>query len=98
MTLDEAIAALEKAKAEVGGDAPLLMADGLHVVKLPIGDGCVYVSDSPQPEEWVHVCDYCGVEMVPSDVPLIDDPEPVCCPRCRVKIEAGQMKKLARLQ
>jgi hypothetical protein len=64
MTLNEAIEALEKARLEVGGEAELLMADGLHVVKfdvmeeesfqLPDGtdghqDACVYVCDSPQP-------------------------------------------------
>jgi hypothetical protein len=51
MNLNEAIAALERARDELGGEAPLLMADGLHVVKLPVGDGAVYVSDSPQPGE-----------------------------------------------
>jgi hypothetical protein len=49
MTLDEAILALTNARAEVGGEALLLMVDGLHVMKFPIGDGCVYVSDLPQP-------------------------------------------------
>jgi hypothetical protein len=50
MNIDQAIAALTEARAEVGGAAPLLMADGLHVVKLPGGNGCVYVSDRPLPE------------------------------------------------
>jgi hypothetical protein len=50
LTVDQAIAALQRAREEVGGEAPLLMADGLHVVKLPVGDdGCVYVCDLPQP-------------------------------------------------
>jgi hypothetical protein len=50
MNLDEAIEALTKARAEVGGDAPLLMADGLHVVSFQTGDdGAVYVCDLPQP-------------------------------------------------
>ena len=49
MTLDEAIAALTDARAEVGGDAPLLMVDGLHVVRFPVDDGVVYVCDLPQP-------------------------------------------------
>jgi hypothetical protein len=62
MTLDEAIAALTKARAEVGGEAPLLMADGLHVVSFDArkaapdigfgpGTAAVHVSDSPQPED-----------------------------------------------
>jgi hypothetical protein len=50
MNLDEAIAVLTKARTKVGGDAPLLMADGLHVVSFPTGDdGAVYVCDLPQP-------------------------------------------------
>lgn len=49
MTVNEAIAALEAAKVEAGGEAPLLMVDGLHVIKFPVGDGCVYVSDAPPP-------------------------------------------------
>jgi hypothetical protein len=97
MTLDEAILALTNARAEVGGGALLRMVDGLHVVKFPIGDGCVYVSDLPQPEEWAHLCDYCRAELVPSKVPLIDDPELVSCPACRAKIDAGQLKESARL-
>jgi hypothetical protein len=64
MTIDEAIAALAKAREEVGGDALLQMVDGLSVVKFdarpaevlprPDGDGeihlraCVYVCDRPQ--------------------------------------------------
>jgi hypothetical protein len=52
MTVNEAIEALTRARDEVGGDAPLLMADGLHVVDFPlVGDGCVYVCDVPQPED-----------------------------------------------
>jgi hypothetical protein len=50
MNIDEAIAALTKARAKVGGDAPLLMVDGLHVEQFPIGDGCVYVSDPLEPK------------------------------------------------
>ena len=59
MTVNEAIRALTEARDKVGGDAPLLMADGLHVVSLLdghhpgyiAGEGppCVYVCDSPQP-------------------------------------------------
>jgi hypothetical protein len=48
MTIDEAIAALTEAKAEVGREAPLLMADGLPVVSFPVGDGAVYVCDLPE--------------------------------------------------
>jgi hypothetical protein len=51
MTIDQAIRALTEARDKVGGDAPLLMADGLHVVKFPVGDACAYVCDLPQPEE-----------------------------------------------
>jgi hypothetical protein len=52
MTLDEAIAELNRAKAELGGNAPLLMADGLNVVSFNRGDdGCLYVCDVPQLEE-----------------------------------------------
>jgi hypothetical protein len=50
MTIHEAIVALTKARKELGGDALLLMADGLQVVDFPLGDDCVYVSDVPQPE------------------------------------------------
>jgi hypothetical protein len=50
MTVNDAIEALERARLEVGGEAPLLMVDGLQVVEFPLGDCCVYVSDSPQPE------------------------------------------------
>jgi hypothetical protein len=56
MTIDEAIEALTEARDRVGGDAPLLMADGLHVVRLDVADDstlvygpCVYVCDLPQP-------------------------------------------------
>jgi hypothetical protein len=51
MTVSEAITALEDARSKLGADAPLLMADGLHVVRFPLGsDGCVYVCDVPQPD------------------------------------------------
>ena len=50
MTVNEAIRALTEARDTVGSEAPLLMTDGPHVIKLPIGDGCVYVRDVPQPE------------------------------------------------
>jgi hypothetical protein len=49
MTLDEVIEALTRARGEVGGGAPLLMVDGLHVVDFPVRDGVVYVCDMPQP-------------------------------------------------
>jgi hypothetical protein len=48
MTITEAIEALELARVELGGDAPLLMADGLHVLRLLTSDDstkAVYVSD-----------------------------------------------------
>jgi hypothetical protein len=52
MTIDEAIAALQKARNEVGGEALLLMVDGLMVLRLipqmenSHSEGpCVYVSD-----------------------------------------------------
>jgi hypothetical protein len=56
LTIDEAIRALQRAREQVGGDAPLLMVDYLHVFRLPVGDGCVFVSDVcddfPQGEKW----------------------------------------------
>jgi hypothetical protein len=51
MTLHEAIEKLTELRGQLGGDAPLLMADGLHVVEFPAGDGRVYVCDSPQPPD-----------------------------------------------
>jgi hypothetical protein len=51
MTIDEAIVALTEAREKVGSDAPLLMADGLDVVSLPIGEGAVYVCDLPEDED-----------------------------------------------
>jgi hypothetical protein len=56
MTINEAIRALDEAREELGGDAPLLMADGLPVRRLPFDrdcvNGAVYVSDlPPEPED-----------------------------------------------
>jgi hypothetical protein len=60
LTIDGAIRALRQAREQVGGDAPLLMADGLPVYRLEawaldIDDGgpFVYVSDlasEPDPQ------------------------------------------------
>jgi len=58
MTIDEAIEALAEARDWVGGDAPLLMADGTPVVKFDVTDDnslthgpCVYVCDQPDDED-----------------------------------------------
>jgi hypothetical protein len=49
MTVEEAIRRLEKVRAEVGGEAPLLMVDGLPVCDFVVGKECewVYVTDLP---------------------------------------------------
>jgi hypothetical protein len=47
------------------------------------------MSDEERQAEWAHVCDYCRAVLVPSPVPLCDDPEPVCCPLCRAKGRPG---------
>lgn len=81
MTINEALEALARAKAEIGGDAPLLMADGLHVVKLDVQPdpllvgGCVYVRDLPAGGD--------GEEEHEAGEPV--PPAPACrypCPRC----------------
>jgi hypothetical protein len=53
MTVNEGIRQLSELRESVGGDAPLLMADGLDVTRFNLaGDGsCVFVSDAPSPEE-----------------------------------------------
>jgi hypothetical protein len=38
MTINEAIAALEWARAEVGGEAPLLMADAQPIIEFEVAD------------------------------------------------------------
>ncbi len=47
MNLNEAIQALTEARDQLGGDAPLLMADGRDVVEFQMfeDDHCIYVSD-----------------------------------------------------
>jgi hypothetical protein len=47
MTLNQAIQELTEARDQIGGDAPLLMADYLHVVKFNVDDddGAVFVCD-----------------------------------------------------
>jgi hypothetical protein len=50
VTLNEAIAGLEHARQELGGDAELFMVDDLPVTQLSVIGGCVYVTDA-SPEE-----------------------------------------------
>jgi hypothetical protein len=50
MTLDEAIAGLERAREALGGDAGLFMVDYEPVTEFSIIGGCVFVTDAP-PEE-----------------------------------------------
>jgi hypothetical protein len=50
MTLDEAIAGLERAREALGGDAGLFMVDYLPVTEFSIIGGCVFVTDA-SPEE-----------------------------------------------
>jgi hypothetical protein len=57
MTVYEAIRALEAARGHVGGDAPLLLETGRHVVSFracyangPLAPA-VYACDFPQPED-----------------------------------------------
>jgi hypothetical protein len=58
LTIDGAIRALQRAREQVGGDAPLLMVDGLPVHRLEAwaqnwhrAGPCVYVSDAaPEPD------------------------------------------------
>jgi hypothetical protein len=46
MTVDEAIPALTQARERLGGNAPLVMADGLGVrLKACVTDCCVYATD-----------------------------------------------------
>jgi hypothetical protein len=53
MTIDQAIAALQAARAVVGGNAPLLMVDGEPLVKFDVVQdsfhvegGCLYLCDA----------------------------------------------------
>jgi hypothetical protein len=53
MTIDQAIAALQAARAVVGGNAPLLMVDGEPLAKFDVVQdsfhvegGCLYLCDA----------------------------------------------------
>jgi hypothetical protein len=78
MTIDEAIAALTKARAEVGGAAPLRMADGAPVVRFehcPFDVRALASRDYPfaigigKGEEWKRF-------LTPSDLAEVERPGP----------------------